>query len=543
MLTLAGCTDTLDVFDTTLGIADAHAGDMETLDGCKNSETVKDAVANKIRHFCTGAADNPRWTIHCFGDVAMLNCVFRCVDAITTDRAAEPQLAGRLLAGDDPCKNVQLVTCDVVHELRIFLKGAVRNHEMATAIHHELSGKPEAFGKRLENSVKARRRLSEVQGEVIRELGSLGGNCKTRMEKFGFAPQRFGSEATPWEGVIISYLAILRDLSIDVDSARYTAQEHKRDNATQECISDPTHALFMAMNADLQMIGLQAIDEMQSDFQDIGYLPGRMRSLRNVLVKLVVDGRVLSVENEAEHLFNRAMLDQMKLGHVFFHGDSVSILHWHAIGRKPQWAKAASAATEQVATLIIDFIDTTYGNTGTIDLLFEAFDLKQWSGRGTQPSRRVAMLNMYQRLVVSCGWPDSTVEFIAVRDLTIECWRKGTSAQKSPAEKAKFMQSCWRKACLLKELQGCNVKGIQRVLAWYSSCRRTTCNTERDIGVLSRLSSRTKAEICIQYDRDVLTIVRHGPSKIEKLHRRRLLIWTTMKNMFVKDTVHSQAVE
>ena len=247
------------------------------------------------------------------------------------------------------------------------------------------------------------------------------------------------------------------------------------------------------------------LNTLQADFVDPAGVCRAGRKFKSDTRKLFLDGRVLSKDNRLS--FTTIILAQLKSEAAFLYNNEALGFDWEE-GTAPEWARNALARIQVVVAAMHEMLDMCY-SIDSGESLFEAFDLE---GAEFAADGSTYYGDLFRKLCRFRGWLEATSQFKCVQSIALHLWKRGKRETPEEAVKPKYNQLCWFKAYFEMRTKGHALHILQRALSFYASFQRNTCDTERDIGVLTENESG-----CLQKQRDLVAILRHGPEKLEEL--------------------------
>lgn len=516
------CGDDLVPCRGLMGIADAYnvtssegCSKLEILTSEHKSERVATAIEEEVKHFCCCDAQVEIKSFRRIGtfNAGLFASLKQNVSSGCSDRAADAAKTGRLLKVKG-FENISALSFDAVHELRTALKNPSRGNPQLLDLYKQIWGKRHAPGKSIKFSAKGRHRLHATQMNVIEvDGGQAAGHMSSTIRNFSWAPQRFDSEATPWESLVLTYKAFLQKVALDSEDS---SDSRVREAATETLrrLNNET-SLLIAMYADYHKQCNITVDALQTDALDPSTVPRLLKNLRNIGLKLFLRGGIFA--DGAGQTLTRIMLDQMggEGIHFAFGKGEVTNIHWNpgAAGQRaatPGFALRALRCMQITVSLTNDLIGVNLLSE-TPDNYLQCFDLEAMATADSD--RRQFYVQCYNKLVASRGWPTSPTEYCVWRDRAVGLWRSARNA--ATDAKINGQELCAKVLLAMEDKH--SLPTLRRALCYFISFSRSTCRTERDINAVTVARNVAGGALTRQALRDIVTVRRYGPTDVEEL--------------------------
>ena len=510
VITFTAANSSLEQSAGFIGIADKHmkASSLAELEIDKATRIVR-GIGAEIKHFCTQSCqpDNKAFEMKGQFDAGLKTHIEQCWTSTISDRASDAQLASREAKRLGVSPAVELVSSDMAHEVRCFLKNPSRSEPGWAEFRNKLWTGKKAPAKLLTYSPKQRARLAAVQEELIATFGSQPGNSLAKhINDFRFAPQRFDSEAAPDSALVLVWQSFLTLLKEDIKSPNQD-KSHKLRAKEALRVCDPEGALYLSMHVELQRRGVSLLNCLQSDWLDAAVLIRTAKTFSKEIRQLILECRIFSNLNTCS--FVTLMLVQLKMQRAWLFDGEALVYDWTE-DTCPAWARKAIKRIQTVVTLMIKLVEQMV-DTESGEGYFEAFDLEA-ANEDIMAVRR----ELFNKLCRFRGWFVATSQYDLVFNLAHRLYERGKRTSPEEAVQQKYNFECWVRA-FLELMLGHRLSVIQNALIFYGSFQRNTTDCERTIGVLSAHEAG-----CTQLQRDLVNIIRYGPRSVPEIISKTL---------------------
>ena len=463
---------------------------------------------------------------HC--DESVVDAFWTKLHAIATDRCAEAQKSGRMIA-NELAKACGLVAPDTAHMLKTWLESATKSEPELNQLDDAVFSCKGAPAKTLRYSAKEKGILNAYQTEE-RSL-SVPAELPESMRvssNWASAAHRWESEKTNHVSLCMAYRSFLWKTS-DASTDKTYKPESRRLNANAvRNLGTNERGTILGMKTDLLAMTKESLEQVEGDDQDSSEVGDVLEGLVETMERSFVDGEILTEKGAAS--YTQMMLRTLQPPQTFHFGDGeVAAIGWSpdASRKTPAFAVNALVKFQRITKLVRKLKDA-YFEQELPDVWMFCFNTRLWLQQAQSDNRvRNRLHSFFEKLSKHYRLPTNGSDFEVLLRAALDYRNakdqslKHCTDEKLKRQKLKSLnKDSWRHA-VTSTLQSHSMNNSMRVTMRWLNYKSSSCACERDIKILKELSDRGGAH-SVGTIRDFLAITRYGPSSIADLIGKEL---------------------
>jgi hypothetical protein len=525
IMIFASDTQTLTCQRCFVGISEPYKGCKVELTETVKSERSAKAIAKCLEDFTwSKQTSNKKWCYNFGQNLETKESIVNRSRIFNTDRCAEAQRSACIIANDFCKGGAKSVTADTAHQFQSYASRACEHDPLLKQIDNVIFKNRFAPGKALRTSFAEREKLKAYQLDV---LAKKPASCILTTPEVGFgdAPHRWGSAASKWSSLSLTYISFQYKCADDSVNMRLKLEQRSANADVVREGCDNEAASMIGLHADFMGLCNCQTEKLQFDVTDASILWRLMNDHCEKAIMMFIKEGILSSKQKNSHF--QLAIAQLKGESFTFANDKGEVAH---LGYQPEPSKIPGFAARAlkrykgIVSLHVKLIQA-FWRSEVPEKWLRSFDLELWRRvyRNADAARRARQLkglhDDFDKFVAHQGLDSCQGRFASFRDAAMERYLHGHDATKSMKLKEQLMYSLdtWRRTSFAEANNGdgLNAKVLSRVVIWQAN----STGNERDINKLKAMAKSGKS---IESMQDTMALLRYGPKHVSELVHRRL---------------------